>query len=187
MELKRPNWKLTRAELEREFAGDNIIRDTKAYKGEYPAYSERDLSSKIAKRGGEILQSDLEFMVTKGDRDRKVECIFDLFPDRKREVDLGESYPLLAKRDEVRFRMWLVHQSKTFPPRQKEVVLLHLEGFSVRQIEQRTGVPKSTVSRYVQGAKLWLEFDRQSDFDRITEHIRERDRVWRETRILARH
>lgn len=174
--------KLTKKELELEFAGDKIIREAKAYKGDYPAFSERDLASRISKRGGEALEADLIAAFTARKPDWAINCVFDLLQRSDEELyNQGGIYSRyrsdnlpteeLIKRNDIKFKLLLLEETNAFTPRQKEVAKLHFRGLSVREIEKAIGIPKSTANRYIQAAELWFALDRQRDHDRIREAI----------------
>ena len=134
-------------EIELEYAADKIIRETRAYEGDYPAYSERDLARKVEQHR-EITEADLiEDAVKMEDEDNYKylntpievgEPLYDTDNPIDAEFRIKPGYELLL--------LALTHRSG-LTSRQRTIIKFTLAGLSLRRIEEVSGIAKSTAGR----------------------------------------
>lgn len=139
-------------ETELEFAADKIIRETKAYAGDYPAYSERDLRRKIQQHG-EILMSDIVSSPVSGRSDGwskspnspldLCQPLWDAGIPSDAELPVKPGYDILA---------YVLLYASGLTPLRRLLAACALTGLSLRDIERTYGIPKSTAARQLESA-----------------------------------
>lgn len=171
------------ADSKLEYEADALIRLVKAYKGEYPARSERDLlrnvrraGSQVFLRSGEISLSQLILKSEDGKElpDTPLDYALPLWGDSFQPGTLDPYVTQYQMELSIRRRIKWEIANADLTPRQRLIMDLYADGLSLRDIEKKLGVSKSAVGREIQVAKAKMEESKQQDFERIEKYMQQR-------------
>ena len=151
-----------------EYQADRMIRDTRAHEGDYPAYSERDLRTKVKSRR-EITEADLIWDAGQIDYDGDAKYL-------NSPLETGEHLYDSHNPIDAKFRikpgydlvLLLFAEGSGLTSRQRTLVKLTLAGLSLRRIERLFSIPKSTAGRELKAATAMMKQQREAlepDYD----------------------